>query len=181
MTPRTFFTLLIKILGIYLVLSSISVIPQLTDTFSMFFFNRQDNAIGAIFFTLFILLFTLGLFFIILRYCLYKTDWIIDKLALDKHFTEEKIELNLHRSTILGIAIIVLGGLMFVDTLPYLSNSVYDYFGQKESFGKFGENPAIGWLIFYLVKTVLGYFIMTNHHTVVNLIERQRKGSNSKN
>lgn len=181
MTPRTFFTLLIKILGIYLVLGSISVVPEFASTIFMFADTSGNNDTGIIVLTLFMLVLTLGLFFIILKYCLYKTDWIIDKLSLDKHFTEEKIEINIHRSTFLGIAIIVIGGLMFVDGLPSFCKSVFDYFSQKHAFGRFGENPMAGWLFFYFIKTSIGYLLMTNHRPLVNLIERQRKQNDSKN
>ena len=175
MTPRSFFTLLIKILGIYLVLDSITVVPQFASTLFMFTDNNGNDNTTTIVLTLFMLFLILGLFFIILKYCLFKTDWIIDKLSLDKDFTEEKSELNIHRSTILSIATIVIGGLMFVDGLPSFCRSVYPYFGEKQSFGRYGENPTTGWMIFYSVKTFIGYFFMVNHRLIVNLIERQRK------
>jgi len=35
------------------------------------------------------------------------------------------------------------------------------------------ENPVTGWIIFYLVKTVFGYLLMTNSKPVVEFIERR--------
>ncbi len=134
MTPRTFFVLLIKIMGIYMVLASLSVVPQLFSTLFTFFFSggQNDTLITEVIITM--IVFVFGLFYIIIRYCLFKTDWIIEKLSLDKHFTEEKFDINIHRSTVLTIAVVVIGGLMFVDALPSFCRQVYSYIGQQQSF-----------------------------------------------
>ena len=174
MTPRSFFTILIKILGIYLVLDAFTVIPQFISTLSTFGLSGDDSGL-TIALTLAMLLLTLGIYYLVLRFCVYKTDWIIDKLSLDKHFTEEKFELNIHRSTVLSIATIVIGALIFVDALPTFCKSVYGYIGQKQTTGRFGENPQVGWVIFYFIKIFIGYFMVTSQRLIVNFIERQRK------
>ena len=175
MTPKTFFTFLIKIMGIYMVLASISVVPQLFSTLLMFRDPSGQNDTLAIVMTIAMMFFVFGLFYITLRYCLFKTDWIIDKLSLDKHFTEEKFDINIHRSTVLTIAVVVIGGLMFVDALPSFCRQVYSYIGQKQSFVRFGENPTTGWMIFEGIKVFISYWLMTNSRLAVNFIERQRK------
>jgi hypothetical protein len=162
-------------MGIYMVLASISVVPQLFSTLFMFRDPSGQNDTLGIVMTIAMMVLVFGLFYITLRYCLFKTDWIIDKLSLDKHFTEEKFDINIHRSTILSISVIVIGGLMFVDSLPVFCRQVFSYVRQKHSFGRFGENPTTGWLIFYGAKTFIAYLLLTNSRLVVNFIERQRK------
>ena len=125
MKPRTFFALMIKIIGIYLVLSSIEVVPQFFSTLFSFFGNGGDDNYLSILWAIRIVISIFVWYFIILRYCLFRTDWIIDKLALDKHFTEEKIEINIHRTTVLTIAVVVIGGLMFVEALPSFCRQVF--------------------------------------------------------
>ena len=49
----------------------------------------------------------IALVIIALRLCLFRPDIIIDKLALDKGFTEERFEINIHRSTVLTLAVIL--------------------------------------------------------------------------
>lgn len=175
MTPRTFFVLLIKTMGIYTLLASISVVPQIFSTlFTLLLASgRDDTLIIEIIITMIVLVFSL--FYITIRYFLFKTDWIIDKLSLDKHFTEEKFDINIHRSTVLTIAIIVIGGLMFVDALPSFCRQVYSYIGQQQSFRRFGENPAMAWMIFEGIKIFISYWLITNSRLAVNFIERQRK------
>lgn len=175
MTPKSFFTVLIKIIGIYMVLSSITVLPSFFSTLFMFYDSSGQENTLVIIMSVAMLFLVLGLFYIILRYCLFKTDWIVDKLSLDKHFTEEKFDLNIHRSTVLAIAVIVIGGLMVVDALPAFCRQVYSYIGQKRISGHFGENPTTGWIIFEGAKVFIGYFLMTNSRLAVNFIERQRK------
>ena len=51
----------------------------------------------------------IALVIIALRLCLFRPDIIIDKLALDKGFTEERFEINIHRFTFLTLAIILTG------------------------------------------------------------------------
>ncbi len=174
MTPRSFFTILIKILGIYLILDSITVIPQFIS--SLFSIGLGfDKSIETIALYSFLLILTVGIYYIILKYCVFKTDRIIDKLKLDKGFVEETFELNIHRSTVLSIAVIVIGGLIFVDSLPTFCKEVFDFIGQKQQSIPFGQNPASGWMIFYLVKILIGYYMVNNHRQIVNFIEKQRK------
>jgi hypothetical protein len=174
MTPRSFFIILIKMMGIYMVLESITVIPGLFTSIYMFRNPAGENDTLGIILTFSMLLLVTALFFVTLRYCLFKTDWLIDKLSLDKHFKEEKFDLNIHRSTVLRISVIVIAGLMFVESLPSLCRQVYLYI-QQQSFESFGDHPSRGWLIFETAKVFIAYFLITNSRLVVNFIERQRK------
>lgn len=162
-----------------MVISSITVIPQFFTTISTFFVQGEDNS-GAIILTLSMTILVSALFYVILKYCLFKTDWIIDKLKLDNHFTEDKIDINIHRSTILSISVIVIGGLLLIESIPSLCQQVYSYVGEKQTYVRFGENPTTGWIIFYAVKALIGYLLITNSRLIVNLIERQRKRNEKK-
>lgn len=175
MTPRTFFTLVLKIMGIYLVVSSVSLVPSLFSTLLLFRDPDGQEKGAEILIVIAILVLVLSVFYVILRLCLFKTDWIIDKLSLDKQFAEEKFEINIHRSTVLTIAIVVIGGLMFVESLPNFCLQVYHYIGQKQTFGRFGENPVTGGMIYEGIKVLISYGLMTNSRFAVNFIEKQRK------
>lgn len=175
MTPRTFFTLLLKILGLYSILSSMTVVPQLLSTLFLFTNTEGLNHLFELVVTIFSILFVSGLFFLALYFCLFKTDWIIDKLSLDKHFKEEKLDITIENSSVLRISIMVIGGFLFIDSLPLLCIQVYDYFENNQLYPIFGDNPTTGWIIFYAIKTGIGYLLMTNSRTVVEFIERNGK------
>lgn len=172
MTIRTFWTIFIKILGIWLVLDSVTVIPQF---FSTLVFNDPNDTTQSFALTAAILLLTIGIYIFILRLFVFNTAWLIDKLHLDKGFDEEKIDLNIQLSTVLTVATIVIGGLMLVDSLPQLCKQIFVFFQQKNIFR---ESPTSGWIIFHLVKTILGYLLMTNSKQVVAFIDKQTSKQN---
>ena len=169
MTIRTFWNIFIKILGISLVLSFLTVIPQFARLLTFFGTNSNDSFLG-IGITLALILLTIGIYALILWLFVFKTDWLIDILHLDKGFQEDKLELNIQRSTVLTIAAIVIGGIIFVDSFPQFCQQVMRFMQQDNLFK---ESPTSGWIIFYLVKTILGYLLMTNSQFVVRFIDKQ--------
>ncbi len=172
MTPRTFWRILIKILGLWIVLDSFGVIMQFISTFV--YINRADSFYGMIM-ILFLLIITAGVYFLILRYLIFKTDFIIDKLELDKGFTEEKFEINMHRSTILSIAVIVTGALIFVDTLPAFCRQIFLIVQQKNEMEHFKNDPNTGWIILFTAKLFISVLLMIYSRHIVNFIELKRK------
>ena len=175
MTIRTFWTIFIKIIGIWLVLDSVTVIPQF---FSTLFLTNPSDTSQSFALTLAFLLFTIGIYIFILRLFVFKTAWLIDKLHLDKGFEEERIDMNIQLSTVLTVATIVAGGLMFAESLPLLCKQIFVSLQQN---GMYKERPAKGWIIFYSVKTMLAYLLMTNSKKVVSFIDKQTAKQNDNN
>jgi hypothetical protein len=170
MTIRTFWILFLKIIGIYFVLGSIEVVAQFfSATYYLFVTESTETIIksgvyvsmAAIFFTYILVLF----FFVI------KPNLIIDTLKLDKGFDEEKIVLKNNSSSILRIAVILIGGLMFVDSFPSLCRSVFAFFQQESLFRNY---PKAAWIIFDLLKTIIAYLLLTNSKLIVKIIEKQK-------
>jgi hypothetical protein len=175
MTIRTFWTILIKILGIWLVLDSVTIIPQFIST--LFYSDPNDTGQGFVL-SIVLLLLTIGVYLFILRLFVFKTAWLIDKLHLDKGFDEEKIDLNIQLSTVLIVTTIVIGGLMFVDSLPQLCKQTFMFFQQK---AVFRESPKSNWIIFYLVKTILAILLMTSSKQIVAFIDKHTVDQNENN
>lgn len=175
MTIRTFWTIFLKILGIYLVVDSLTIIPQFLSGFAFAFIrgDHEDNLIGLLL-TVSLVILTIVIYFFILKLFVYKTAWLIDKLHLDKGFTEEKFEITMHRSIILKLAIIVIGGLMFIDALPLFCNQIFTYFQQTNNSGLFGSNHTSAYVILYFIKGIIGYLMMTNSSYITNYIEHKR-------
>jgi hypothetical protein len=175
MRIRTFWTFFLKILGLYIVLGSIEVIAQFFSTTYYLFVDNSSDIISksAVFGIIALIIF---MYVLVLRFFVFKPNWIIDKLKLDKGFEEEKIELNTNSSTILRIAIIVIGGLMIVDTLPALCKSIFIFFQQESLFRNY---PKTGWIIFDAVKTVIGYLLLTNSKFIADTIENQKTEVNN--
>lgn len=122
MLINTFWKLLLKIIGLWILFGAFSVIPQLSTSLSFLDGSLNTTGLLQVWGLLFLSLF---LYFIVVRVFIFKTDWIIEKLKLDKNFKEEKIDINYNTSTILNIAIIIMGGLILLDAFPAFISRLY--------------------------------------------------------
>lgn len=171
MTIRTLWTILLKIGGLWFLFLSLATMVQL---FSIFLFaspNSHSPGIEKLLFAIGIILVVIVIFILIIWLLVFRSAWVIEKLKLTKGFTEERLELTMEWATILTIATIVIGGVIFIDSIPL-------FFKQTLSYIQLGKpvrnNPESIWIFFYLVKTVLGYLLMTNSRWVVQFIGRQK-------
>jgi len=172
MTIRTFWTIFLKIFGLYLIWQTLTILPGFFST--LIFMNTQGDK-ASLFTTFAAIIFITCFFITILRYCIIKTDWIIEKLQLEKGFAEEKLEINIHRSSLLSIVIIVLGGLMLADGLPLLVYYGFQYIQHNNTYTKFMDNRSTPWLVTNFLKIVIGYFMVSDSRLIVNFIERKRR------
>jgi len=173
MTPRTLWIILLKITGLYIFLQLLYSLPDLFSAAA--FLNGQHNPEGLA--ELSYLLFSASIYLFMLVALIFRTDWLINVLRLEKGITEEKLELNIHRSTVLKIAVIVTGGLTLIHTLPLLLKEIFTYFQVSNSYNGFKQYSQGGWIIFHVIELLLSYFMVTSSRLIVNFIERKRKGS----
>jgi hypothetical protein len=167
MSIRSFWTIFIKIVGIWLVFSSLTVVPQAIFTLLTSYF--PDSREGLLMLLVPVVLLTVGIYIYILTIFVFKTSWFIDKLKLDKGFAEERINLNIHRSTVLSVAVIVIGGVLFLDSLPLFLRL---FFKGIQQYNITGEQFESEWVLFYFVKTIIGYMVMIKNKEIVRLIDK---------
>jgi hypothetical protein len=171
MTTKDLFNIILKVLGIFFIKDILAIIPQL---FSVGLYLTKYDTVREAIWTLLLTLLMLFIYGLVSYYLIFKTNIIIDKLKLDKGFDQETISLNIHRSTILSIAIIVIGGLMLADGIPDLCRQLFAYFQEKRmTYGQ--TNPAISYSVFALAKIVIGLLLISNQRQIVNFIESRRK------
>lgn len=169
MLVNTFWKIILKIIGLWILFGSITIIPEFTTTLS-FVDGRLDNT--ALFEVWGLLLITLVVYLLVVRTFVFKTDWIIEKLKLDKNFKEERIEINYSSSSVLTICIILIGSLILIEALPSFISRLFDFLTQKS---QFKDYSGTSWLIYYFIKLILGYLLLTNEKTITNYIERKSK------
>jgi hypothetical protein len=171
MTPRTLFNLILKILGIFIIKDLLEAIAQIFVVFSLF---DKPNAMPELLWTL---LATIAVFLIEAFLCyilVFKTEWVIKILKLESGFDQETIPLNMHRSTILSISIIVIGGWLIANEIPNFCRQLFEYFQEKRmTYGQ--TNPKIQYSVLSGVKIVIGILLIAEQRLIVNLIERQRR------
>lgn len=167
MQIKTFWKILIKIIGLWILLNCVSLIPKFFSTLS--FTNGSLDTEGLLILWI-VLLVAVIVYILIIRLFLFKTDWVIEKLQLEKNFTEERIDLNLKTSTILTIAIIVMGGLILVESLPSFCSGLFDFYQQKNILKEYNDKS---WLIYHFIKIIIGYLLLTNANKLANFIEKK--------
>src|ERR1700730_2997968 len=138
MTLKTFWTIFLKIFGLYLIWQTLIILPSYL--FSITYFSALDeilhkNPYDKLFFIVIsAMILIVVLFVLIIHYCIFQTDRVIEKLHLEKGFIEENVIINIAQSTLLTIAIIVLGGLMLANSLPSLVREMFSYVQQARGF-----------------------------------------------
>lgn len=171
MAPRTLFHIILKILGIFFIKELLAIIAQLL---SSFLYLTSSVTIPEAIWTFATTLLIVLVYGLVSYFLIFKTDFVIDKLKLDKGFSQESIPLNIHRSTIFSIAIIVIGGYMVVDEIPNFCRQLFSYFQEKRmTYGQ--TNPSIEYSVISGVKIIIGILLMTYQRKIVAFIERQRK------
>jgi len=163
MKTKTFWTVLIKILGLSIALSSFTVIPEFLSTLYVYYVNSDNDDYFEV--SLFLVLIVI-IYLLILRLFVFKTEWIINKLKLEKNL-EENIDLNIKASTILNISIAVIGGLMFAGSIPMLCETLFEFFRQKDLFIDFHNSK---WILAYIVKAIIGILLFSNSKQVAKFI-----------
>jgi len=173
MKVKTFWLILLKIIGFTLIIKGVNMITFSITTFSsMMSWGNTENIIWG---TISIILIGCVYFFILWLF-VFKTSWLIDKFSLEKGFEEEKIEINAQILDILSIAIIVIGGIILIDSLPQFCKQIFTFFYEKTMLRK---SPTTGWIILYFAKAILGYLLMTNSKPIVSFMNKKTY-SNSK-
>jgi len=107
--------------------------------------------------------------------CLFKSQWVIDRLKLDKEHTEHSFELNISHTIILKIAVIAIGGALILITIPDLIKEIFSYFWEQTTTRKFIHNRNITFMITDTIKIIIGVFMVAWSKTVVNFIAKSKK------
>lgn len=167
MQINTFWKILLKIVGIWLLFSCISIIPQFYSTLSFTNGNLNTETLMMIWFMLVV---SIVIYILIIRLFLFKTEWLVEKLKLERNFKEEKIDLNIKSLTVLTIAIIVIGGLMIAESLPNFCSGLFNFLQQKTLFKDY---PDSHWLIYHFLKIIIGYLLLTNGKRLAKYIDKE--------
>ena len=165
MTKRDFFRVLIKIFGLYsLVLSIFTLIPQ---NISNVLFQFDIMMLLIILASSII---SVGMFLILL----FKTDFIIDKLKLDKGYDDNQIIIsNLTNESILKLALII-GGFLIIDYLPAVLFDLINAFKTKSTLTSIeGNNVNYFDIVIGLANIIFGYLLITNYKSISQFLDKK--------
>lgn len=173
MTPRTLFNIILKVIGICLVEK---MIPYLTGTFTMFINFFRDPGPGVThpdIFNFILLLLSLAFYLALFYFLVFRTNAIINKLALDQDIQEKNIHITLHRTVVLSIVITVVGALVLVDQLPSFLAELYYYFGYQRKFTTIDVPPTH--LIGSFITLLIAVLLIVYQRPLINLIELKKR------
>ena len=185
MNFKTFMSLLLKIFALYFIVGMIKQIPILFQSLTMFgqeSFYGFYSGIGFFLISLGIIM----LYFLAARLLIRKSDWIIEKIFGKSEFEADFTNFKIHRSVILSIAIIVIGGITLIDIVPVFLKDVFYFISYLRTendsaisyFDKhtFMDNKkSIESLIISSLQLIIALFLIFKNTTIVNWIELKRK------
>jgi len=170
MQVKTLFSIVLKVLGIFFIKDIINSIIQ-TGSF-MLWMPKQNSAnfSNSDYSGLWIVIIVTLFYGIISWLLIFKSDFLISALHITKGFDDQVIPLNIHRSTILSISIIVIGGYMVANEIPILCRQLFTYYQQKGIIGNYNTS----YTVVSVVKIIIGLLLMGLQRPLVNLIELKR-------
>jgi hypothetical protein len=178
MLVQSLFNIVLKVLGIYFVKDIILTVPSLLSVFYSFGDGDTSGAIA----TFLISLLTLFIYCIVTYLLIFRSEWIIEKLRLCENMPEDPIPLNIHRSTIVSIAILAAALYLITQAIPLLIRGLtkwYQYAQVAKGFFNGMEPFDYSIILVYAAEIVIGLLMIGYQPQLVSYIELQRrKGSN---
>ncbi len=170
MSKRDFFKVIIKLFGIY---SLMSILFNAFPTY--IYYLIQVTELWVI--TSLVLL--TGVVALIYYFLLANPTLIINLFKLDRGFDDDTIILgNLNSQKLISFALIIIGGLLIIENLPeFMYNCYYSFkenvqtnapvFEQTTTF----DTSYFDWLI-STINMVVGYLLMTNYKNIATWFDR---------
>jgi hypothetical protein len=168
MKIHTFWQIIIKALGIYLMFQFVAIAPQLfVNIFQVLLLRTEESGmlLQAV-----VTIVTILLYGSIMWYAIFRTDRLISKLNLATHIDEDMLDLNISKTAILNMAIIVVGGVTFIEALPMFCHQLFLYFIDINTYDGFKRSPYSSLLIDGGLKLLIGYLLISFHQPVVKFI-----------
>ncbi len=170
MTKKDFFILIIKIFGLYSIITSLFFsIPQ-NISFVFAGYGRGIDLYSLIYFIA-ILAFIIGLFV----FLIFKSEVIVRLLKLEKGFDTNSIELGkLTGKEIIKIATVIIGGFLIINNLPAFVQQSLNAFYYEIQTQTIESLNKWNWFI-NGANLLIGYLLITNLDFVAKLLDNKSK------
>jgi len=166
MTKKDFFILIIKLFGLYSIITALFIsLPQnLTFVF-------MDFGVHSIIYLTIILTVIIGLFV----FLLFKSHHVVRLLKLEKGFDTDTLELgNLTTLEIVKIAVLIIGGFLIIDNLPIFIQQTLKAFYSEIQIQTIESINKWNWFV-NGANILIGYLLITNLNIVSRLLNINAK------
>lgn len=168
MTKRDFFKIIIKLFGLYsAIIVLFSVLPQNISNI----LTINENYLLLIWIIISLL--------IVLALCLlllYKSDYIVDILKLDKGFDDDRIELGtLSNESIFKFALLLIGGFLVIDNLPHFLQYTFAAFKSKMPSSGYIPQTTVNYFNWASsgINILMGYVLISNYKRIASFIDKR--------
>lgn len=170
MTPRSLFQIIIKIFGLFFVLSIVNAIPQLLSTI-WYYVNPQNDGVDNTWLLGIGAILGLGFQFFFAYLFLFNSNVLVDKLKLDQYFEDDIFNFKIPKSFVFLTAIIVVVGIILIQEIPNLVLDIYLFFQSTDS--NYNSNDfSFTASIISIAKVVLALLLIGERKFVVRLIDK---------
>jgi len=158
MTKKDFFRIIIKLFGLYWLVSTLfTTIPNWVSMFMM-----HVDAIQIIGVSISAVIVILVFIFLV-----YNPDLILAWLKLDKGFDDDRVDFqNFNTENILKLGVIIIGGILVVNNIPnFLTQAFFAFKLQvmnNNDVVTLGQQSYYRWAINFL-NLLTGYLLLTNY------------------
>lgn len=176
MTIKDLFSVILKVLGIYFLKDVVISLPTLFSVIVSFFHSDVEGIIV----TSLLSLTSIFVYCCIIYLLVFKTDWVISKFRLTDDFSVEPLKINLHRSTVVTIAVIFTGVIIVTQAIPGIVSEVVQFFQyrrQMRGLLQFDKPFEYTWVIVNVGELIIGISLIIYNKYIVNLIEYRRRDS----
>ena len=169
MTPHSFWTLVLKIIGIWMIVNGLFFLPQIVGPL---LYGHSGYDFEDLKLLLSVNLLIVVIFIAVIRMFLFKTDSLIRYFRLDHNFQETTFSLTLSEVTVLRIALIVISGMALLDSIPDFCRNLFEFTQQKILFKDY---PNAHWLVFQFIKSVLALWVLSNSSRVAGWVTQKAR------
>jgi hypothetical protein len=161
----TFWKIVLKTIGLWLVVNCIYTLQELFLALVILSQHRLEGRTS----------FTVAVASIVIlggaAYCfIFQDNWLIDKLQLTKAFPEQYINISTPAANILKIIVIVLGGWIFLESVPGLIRTLAYALLNPNSVN---NRELTTFVVYNLLRAGASFWAMTNSPIIVKWITKK--------
>jgi hypothetical protein len=167
MTPHSFFTVLLKITGLLFIKELIVGFFQMLGLL----FNPAYGSSPLL--PALALIFVVAVYLLLIWFFLFRTEFIIRKLSLDKHFQQESFDLNIKMASFLNVATIVLGGILLIDAVPSFIREIF-YMLQQPNGEVFFRSSSSLPVIYSFTEILIALVLISGHNRIAGWVQKKK-------
>ncbi len=168
MATRTLLLIIVKVLGLFFLRDALPLIGQAFSLIAMMNSSGELD-FGYLLFSLIPILIYAGVAFVLL----FNTGWVLEILKLEQGL-ENEVDVRINQPPILQMAVLVVGGLMLLTTIPGLLRQLYLHFQYATSSSQrlldITGRPDVTLLFVSAAQIIIGLLLLNNHRSVAAYI-----------